>query len=104
MNTLNLSIDGQPTQVPDGSIILEAAGRFDIYIPALCHHPDLPPAKGGKSSPVVFQGGRDNDSAAFFEFEENKMFSRLESELIQRYLQQHGGMPGGGSDDLDDLF
>ena len=46
----------------------------------------------------------DNDSASFFDFEEDKMFSQRESELIQKYLQEHGEMPGGGADDLDDLF
>ena len=46
----------------------------------------------------------DNEAASFFEFEEDKMFSRRESELIQKYLQQHGKMPGGGGDDLDDLY
>ncbi len=46
----------------------------------------------------------DNDTASFFEFEEDKMYSQRESELIQKYLQEHGEMPGGGADDLDDLF
>jgi NADPH-dependent glutamate synthase beta subunit-like oxidoreductase len=46
----------------------------------------------------------DNDTAQYFEFEEDKMFSQRESELIQKYLQEHGEMPGGGGDDLDDLF
>ncbi len=44
----------------------------------------------------------ENEKAAFFEFEEDKMYSKRESELIQRYLQEHGEMPGGGED--DDLF
>lgn len=41
---------------------------------------------------------------ALFEFEEDKLFSQRESELIQKYLQEHGEMPGGGADDLDDLY
>ena len=32
------------------------------------------------------------------------MYSRRESEWIQKYVQEHGEMPGGGDDDLDDLF
>jgi hypothetical protein len=47
---------------------------------------------------------KERDNAAFFEFEEDKMFSQRESELIQKYLQEHGEMPGSGEDDLDDLF
>ncbi|MBW2209229.1 MAG: FAD-dependent oxidoreductase [Deltaproteobacteria bacterium] len=46
----------------------------------------------------------DNDKAVWFEFEEDKMFSQRESEWIQKYLQAHGEMPGGGDSDLDDLF
>ena len=42
----------------------------------------------------------DNAAAAWFVYEEDKMYSRRESELIQKYLQEHGEMPGG----LDDLF
>jgi len=44
----------------------------------------------------------ENEEAAMFEFEENRMYSQRESELIQRYVQEYGGMPG--EDDLDDLF
>lgn len=46
----------------------------------------------------------ENEKAAWFEFEENKMYSTRESELIQQYLQTHGEMPGGGDSDMDDLF
>ncbi len=44
----------------------------------------------------------DYDSAVFFYFEEDKMFSKREMEMIQQYLQEHGTMPGGGDD--DDFF
>jgi NADPH-dependent glutamate synthase beta subunit-like oxidoreductase/Pyruvate/2-oxoacid:ferredoxin oxidoreductase delta subunit len=42
----------------------------------------------------------DYENAAWFDFEEDKMYSQRESELIQQYLQEHGEMPGGGDDDL----
>jgi NADPH-dependent glutamate synthase beta subunit-like oxidoreductase len=45
-----------------------------------------------------------NRNAAFFEWEEDKMFTKRESELLQQYLQKHGQLPGGGDDELDDLF
>jgi NADPH-dependent glutamate synthase beta subunit-like oxidoreductase len=44
----------------------------------------------------------DNQKAVLFEYEEDKMFSKRESELIQKHVREHGEMPGG--DDLDDLF
>ncbi len=41
----------------------------------------------------------------FFLYDEDPMYSKRESELIQRYLQQHGHMPPGeGEDDLDELY
>ena len=46
-----------------------------------------------------------SSKAKLFLFDEDPMFSKRESELIQEYLQQHGCMPpGDGDDDLDDLF
>jgi formate dehydrogenase beta subunit len=45
----------------------------------------------------------DYEKGAWFEFELDKMYSKRESELIQKYLQEHGRMPRGG-DLEDDLF
>jgi hypothetical protein len=43
--------------------------------------------------------------ARFFLFDEDPMYSKRESELIQRHLREHGCMPPGeGEEDLDDLF
>jgi NADPH-dependent glutamate synthase beta subunit-like oxidoreductase len=43
--------------------------------------------------------------ARYFLWEEDPMYTKRESELIQQYLQEHGEMPGAGADDdLDDLF
>jgi len=50
------------------------------------------------------QALEESTAGAWFEFEEVKMYSMRESELIQKYLQAHGRMPGNGADDLDDLF
>jgi hypothetical protein len=48
------------------------------------------------------------EKSKFFIYEEDKMYSKRESELIQVYLQKHGQMPpgdgAGGGDDMDDLF
>ncbi|UCE36118.1 MAG: FAD-dependent oxidoreductase [Thermoplasmata archaeon] len=44
-----------------------------------------------------------SDKIKFFKFEEDPMYSKRESELLQQYTQQHGEMPSGG-DELDDLF
>ena len=42
--------------------------------------------------------------ASFFLWEEDRMFSKRESELIQCHVEQYGELPGGGDDELDDLF
>jgi len=42
--------------------------------------------------------------ASFFLWEEDRMFSKRESELIQRHVEQYSELPGGGDDELDDLF
>jgi len=38
---VNLTIDGIPVTVPEGTRILEAARKVDVHIPTLCDHPDL---------------------------------------------------------------
>ena len=44
------------------------------------------------------------DEARFFQWEEDRMYTKRESELIQQQLKQYGELPGGGGDELDDLF
>lgn len=41
--------------------------------------------------------------AKYFVFEEERMYTQRESELLQQYLQQHGKLPEG-NDELADLF
>ena len=40
----------------------------------------------------------------FFMWEEDRMYTKRESELIQQHLKQYDELPGGGDDELDDLF
>ncbi|MCX7173041.1 MAG: FAD-dependent oxidoreductase [Proteobacteria bacterium] len=42
---VELSIDGKPVEAPTGASVLNAANTAGLYIPALCAHPDLPPAE-----------------------------------------------------------
>ncbi len=44
-----------------------------------------------------------NSKAKYFVFEEERMYTQRESELLQQYLQQHGKLPEG-NDELADLF
>lgn len=63
MTTVRITIDEQPIEVPAGTTILEAARTADIYIPSLCYHPDLPPAKDLPAVDIVFQGYRKIENA-----------------------------------------
>lgn len=56
MNQVSLKINGVTVKVKEGLSLLEAAQEADIYIPALCYHPDLPPFDSGFPSQVVYQG------------------------------------------------
>ena len=46
MDTISLTINGQKAKVNKGLTVLEAAQTAGIYIPTLCHHPDLEPYGG----------------------------------------------------------
>ena len=39
----NIRIDGKLVPFEPGQTVMEAAAEADVYIPHLCHHPDLPP-------------------------------------------------------------
>ena len=56
MTGFNIIINGLEVRAEAGETILDAARRAEVYIPTLCHHPDLVP--GGKAEPVaaVYQG------------------------------------------------
>ena len=44
-----------------------------------------------------------NETARFFMYEEDEMFTKKESELLQQFIAEHGEMPEGNRE-LDDLF
>ena len=44
-----------------------------------------------------------NEGARYFMYEEEPMYTKKESELLQQYIAEHGEMPEGNRE-LDDLF
>ena len=42
MMSVTIEIDGKQVQAQEGMNLLEAALQNGVYIPHLCHHPDLP--------------------------------------------------------------
>ena len=61
MSDITLTINGRTVRAESGDTILTAARRADIYIPALCHHPDLPPGNTADPVPAVFRGSEQHD-------------------------------------------
>lgn len=55
---VNLTIDGRPVQVPEGTTVLEAAQSAGIHVPTLCHHPALQPFGGCRLCLVEVEGAR----------------------------------------------
>ena len=54
---LTITVDGTQLEAPEGASLLSAAVAAGIYIPALCAHPDLPPASQRGSASGVADGG-----------------------------------------------
>lgn len=66
MDKIRLTIDGVEVRVKTGTTVLQAAQSADIYIPALCSHPDLPSSRGVKADEFVYRGSEliKNDNSA----------------------------------------
>lgn len=55
---VHFTIDGKEIIAEEGMTILDAALTNDIYIPHLCHHPDLKPVGACRLCGVEIDGGR----------------------------------------------
>ncbi len=38
---VELEIDGRKVEVPEGSMVMDAAHKLDVYVPHFCYHPKL---------------------------------------------------------------
>jgi len=56
VETVKINIDGQDVKVQAGKSVLEAALDAGIYIPHLCHHPDLSPIGACRLCIVEIEG------------------------------------------------
>ena len=55
---INLTIDGKNVEVQEGTTVLEAAEAAGVFIPTLCHHPQLTPYGGCRLCMVDVEGAR----------------------------------------------
>ena len=55
--TYAVTIDGREVELPKGSYLLTGALEAGIYIPHLCFHRDLPPARDARPAEAIYRGG-----------------------------------------------
>ena len=63
---LRITLNGTTLDAQPGTTVLQAALAADVYIPALCAHPDLPPQRDVPPVAAIFHGTRciEHDPAA----------------------------------------
>jgi len=83
VNALSLTIDGQETGVAEGATVLDAIRAAGIYIPTLCHHPDLHPYGACRLCLVEIEGTRGLTSSCTTPAQPD-MVVRTETEPLQR--------------------
>ncbi len=83
MQTIHLNIDGRDVEAQEGKTILEASLEAGIYIPHLCHHPDLSPI-GACRLCVVEVGGRKGLPTSCTTAAENGMIIKTKNEELDR--------------------
>lgn len=83
MNQVKFEIDGMEVYAENGKTVMEAAEHADIYIPHLCHHPDLH-AEGGCRLCVVEINGIKEPQTACTTLAEEGMSVITKSEALDR--------------------
>ena len=86
MEMVNINIDGIKLKVSKDITILDAATENNIYIPNLCHHPDLVPSGNCRMCMVEIEGRRGQIIACKTPVEEG-MIIRTESQDISLIRQ-----------------
>ncbi len=79
---VNITIDGQNLQVPEGTTVLRAAQSAGIHIPTLCDHPELTPYGGCRLCLVEVEGARTLQPSCTLPASSN-MVVRTDSERIR---------------------
>ena len=83
MDNIDIIIDGKPIKARPGSTVFEAALEAGIYIPNLCHHPDLEPYGGCRMCLVEIQGMRGLPTACTTKVAEGMAVKTYGTELDQ---------------------
>lgn len=93
---IKLTIDGKHLSVREGTSVLEAALQNGIYIPHLCHHPDLPELGSCRLCLVAVDGKAGIESSCMLKAEDgmvvstrNEEIDRLRSLAMELILAAH---------------
>lgn len=93
---VRVTIDDQVFEVPRGSLLIEVALQNGIYIPHLCHHPDLPPLGECGLCLIEVQGLDKPVEACTFEVQEevnvktdSPLLRELRRENLKKILRGH---------------
>lgn len=79
---VNVTIDGNTIQVPEGTTVLRAAEQAGISIPVLCDHPNLVPFGGCRLCVVEVEGMRTMQPACSLPVS-NNIIVRTDTEKVQ---------------------
>lgn len=86
MKTISITIDGHVLTVDSGDSILNAALKAGLYIPHLCHHPDLPGINACGLCVVEIEGVEQIKSACVTPVEAN-MIIHTKTEKLNKMLR-----------------
>jgi len=87
---IEITIDGQPVAVPEGSTILEAARKLGIDTPTLCFLESLTPVNVCRVCVVEMEGSRTLVPACSRKVEP-KMAIKTDSERVREFLAKVKG-------------
>jgi len=79
---MKLTIDNQVVEVLPGTTVLAAAKAHNIYIPAICYHPEITPYGGCRLCMVEIEGQKSYPTACTTKAEEG-MVVRTQSKRLQ---------------------
>ena len=84
---IELTIDGQRVKVAEGSTVLEASRKANIYLPTLCYHPSLTPWGGCRLCVVEIEGMKGYPTACTTPVT-NGMKVKTQTEEVQELRRQ----------------
>ena len=87
MNKTTITVDGRQLEVRKGAILLDELLNAGIYVPYLCHHPDLPPTGECGLCIVKVDGMDDYQTSCTLRVEEG-MVVTTKTEEIERIRKE----------------